>query len=129
MTTYTRQKLPESLCGRLDGLVHVCLVSLLDLDDGLARGGVQGGEGLARHAGVPLVVDEDPGVLHSHSHRLQQRDEESQSSVTSTSGAVMGCGRAAADMQRGAWLTLFTSSFAQARPWWGCSRNISEISK
>ena len=52
-----------------------------------------------------------------------------QSSVTSTSGAVMGCGRAAADMQRGAWLTLFTSSFAQARPWWGCSRNISEISK
>ena len=44
-----------------EGLAH--LVSLLYVTDLLSRAGVDGGEGLPAHRVMPLVVDEDLGVL------------------------------------------------------------------
>ena len=55
--------LPEGIRSSLDSFVNISLVSLLHLSDHLTRGGVEGGEGLARHTVVPLIVNEDPGVL------------------------------------------------------------------
>src|SRR5262249_43227951 len=53
----------ERLAGGLDGEIDVGLVPLGDLADGLAGGGVEGGEGLARGAVDPLAADEQRLVL------------------------------------------------------------------
>lgn len=60
----------EGLPGRQHGFVHVRLVSFSYADDFLARGRVEGGEGLARHGVNPFVVDEELGgtfVCAAHS--------------------------------------------------------------
>lgn len=51
----------EGAAGGLDGDVHVGLVGLLDLGDDLARGRVDGLEGLAREGVDPLAVDQELG--------------------------------------------------------------------
>ena len=53
----------EGLAGGLDGEIDVGLVALGDLADGLAGGGVEGGEGLAGDAVEPFAADEQRLLL------------------------------------------------------------------
>ena len=57
--------LPESLRRGSNSLVHISFVPLLDLGDDVSGGGVEGVECFAGQAVVPLVIDENAGVLNA----------------------------------------------------------------
>ena len=57
--------LPESLRRGSNSLVHISFVTFLNLGNDVSGGGVESGEGFPRYAVVPLIIDENAGVLQN----------------------------------------------------------------